>query len=98
MSGPLVTMLAVALAGTIWWLAIMSRALGYKPGVLRAFRNGQLVADPSGVTFTALDDYAWIARFGPAWRDRYPTTWACGYGRDCVWWYTPKEKPHADRL
>lgn len=64
----------------------------YRPFIMRVRRDGTIISDSSGWLVSLFGDRCWIARFGAEWRERYPWTWACGCGRDRVWFYTPRER------
>jgi hypothetical protein len=64
--------------------------------VFRLKRDGTMIMDtgPGAWSLSLFD--LWVARFSNDWRNRYPTTWAVGYGSKHIWFYSPSEKVHAD--
>lgn len=50
------------------------------------------VMDTTGYQFELFG--LWIAKFGPAWKKSYRSTWAIAFGRGETYYYTPEEHYH----
>lgn len=81
--------LGAALASVIF---LVTWSFRHHSGIMRLRRDGTMIADAGGHLVSIWWEHIWLARFSDEWRDRYGTTWAFGYGRDAMWFYTPRSK------